>query len=528
MGAFGKDTPRLAWLCLIATFCFLILDHSVYQVSAESKVDSDLVFENLEQTDLANHENHHRIARDLSDSEEHLLESSPPVEEHWLSSTVNRIRRSINSLLSSQSNRSHSRSKRKLLRVPRQDTPEGQQEAKEDYDEEEEDPQDFNDLEDAENDNGDNEYDDNTGDNEYDEENGEEIGNGEDYNEEDQTEDNTEDEVPEEEYSPSLNNNETTESTANTITESPQVNYFSTENGDGVNRMGFDLFKPDTAYNRSIPETRNETQFGYDDEDNLITSGEGSTDGTSVPHIPVPHHPVYYRISFTVSEPYVDAFSDRNSFRYRDFSEDLIREIDRLYQSIPGTQSATVIKIEKREADAFTSKVTIDLGSDGYINDEIIKDVLYSQITNNHRLGKTTVLPEDFQFRVFEASTNVMCDVNEIPCHSGECVPSEARCNGNFECADHSDEAGCDCAKGEISCDITRCIPESKRCDGMKDCQDDTDERDCIVCRDDEIKCDNKCIPLNKRCDGTADCSNRADELNCPAGKSTNLTLITV
>ncbi|KYB27640.1 Basement membrane-specific heparan sulfate proteoglycan core protein-like Protein [Tribolium castaneum] len=510
MGAFGKDTPRLAWLCLIATFCFLILDHSVYQVSAESKVDSDLVFENLEQTDLANHENHHRIARDLSDSEEHLLESSPPVEEHWLSSTVNRIRRSINSLLSSQSNRSHSRSKRKLLRVPRQDTPEGQQEAKEDYDEEEEDPQDFND----------------------------------------------------------------------------------------VNRMGFDLFKPDTAYNRSIPETRNETQFGYDDEDNLITSGEGSTDGTSVPHIPVPHHPVYYRISFTVSEPYVDAFSDRNSFRYRDFSEDLIREIDRLYQSIPGTQSATVIKIEKREADAFTSKVTIDLGSDGYINDEIIKDVLYSQITNNHRLGKTTVLPEDFQFRVFEASTNVMCDVNEIPCHSGECVPSEARCNGNFECADHSDEAGCeifaetsstttlddldlgsglpdegrspeskcraddivrcadgspsicadqvcdgvkdcadggdekncssDCAKGEISCDITRCIPESKRCDGMKDCQDDTDERDCIVCRDDEIKCDNKCIPLNKRCDGTADCSNRADELNCPAGKSTNLTLITV
>ncbi|XP_064212839.1 basement membrane-specific heparan sulfate proteoglycan core protein [Tribolium castaneum] len=561
MGAFGKDTPRLAWLCLIATFCFLILDHSVYQVSAESKVDSDLVFENLEQTDLANHENHHRIARDLSDSEEHLLESSPPVEEHWLSSTVNRIRRSINSLLSSQSNRSHSRSKRKLLRVPRQDTPEGQQEAKEDYDEEEEDPQDFNDLEDAENDNGDNEYDDNTGDNEYDEENGEEIGNGEDYNEEDgnedaegyddveQTEDNTEDEVPEEEYSPSLNNNETTESTANTITESPQVNYFSTENGDGVNRMGFDLFKPDTAYNRSIPETRNETQFGYDDEDNLITSGEGSTDGTSVPHIPVPHHPVYYRISFTVSEPYVDAFSDRNSFRYRDFSEDLIREIDRLYQSIPGTQSATVIKIEKREADAFTSKVTIDLGSDGYINDEIIKDVLYSQITNNHRLGKTTVLPEDFQFRVFEASTNVMCDVNEIPCHSGECVPSEARCNGNFECADHSDEAGCeifaetsstttlddlDLGSGlpdegrspESKCradDIVRCADGSPSicadqvCDGVKDCADGGDEKNCSSdCAKGEISCDiTRCIPESKRCDGMKDCQDDTDERDC-------------
>lgn len=41
------------------------------------------------------------------------------------------------------------------------------------------------------------------------------------------------------------------------------------------------------------------------------------------------------------------------------------------------------------------------------------------------------------------APTNVMCGVNQIPCHSGECVPSEARCNGIYECADQSDEAGC-------------------------------------------------------------------------------------
>lgn len=87
-------------------------------------------------------------------------------------------------------------------------------------------------------------------------------------------------------------------------------------------------------------------RFGDDDEDNLITSGEGSSDGKIVPPFTGVHHPVYYRISFTVTEPYEAAFSDRNSFRYRDFSDDLIREIDSLYQSTPGTQSATVIKIE--------------------------------------------------------------------------------------------------------------------------------------------------------------------------------------
>lgn len=56
----------------------------------------------------------------------------------------------------------------------------------------------------------------------------------------------------------------------------------------------------------------------------------------------------------------------------------------------------------KRDADAFTSKVTIDLGSDGYSNDKMIKDILYNHIKNNHRLGRTTVSPDDFQFRVFE------------------------------------------------------------------------------------------------------------------------------
>jgi hypothetical protein len=39
------------------------------------------------------------------------------------------------------------------------------------------------------------------------------------------------------------------------------------------------------------------------------------------------------------------------------------------------------------------------------------------------------------------AGPNAMCD--QLLCISGECIPSEARCNGRKECADGSDELGC-------------------------------------------------------------------------------------
>lgn len=35
------------------------------------------------------------------------------------------------------------------------------------------------------------------------------------------------------------------------------------------------------------------------------------------------------------------------------------------------------------------------------------------------------------------------CQPDELPCHSGECVPASARCNNKYECKDQSDEAGC-------------------------------------------------------------------------------------
>ncbi|KAJ3655733.1 hypothetical protein Zmor_014851 [Zophobas morio] len=579
-------------------------------------IDSDLVFENLEQTDIASHENHHRIAKDTSKNEENSVDSSPSVDEHWLSSTVNRIKRHINSFLSTNSkvnhaerkgksskvprSRSSPRSKRKTWRVRRQGS---QEEADEEYDDEDdgegaEDDDNTYDEEDEENEETDNqngEYDDggDENENEYEEGdldedgngNGENGGNEDEYEDEMEPEKGDEEEGEEEgengeddngdygngEYDehplqPEIPRPSQTEATfvgvsdiippsteqqeTTSVTEIPLIQEPSpTETEVSEDQRGFNLFKPEDNY--SSPEARNHTVFGDDDEDNLITSGESSTDGPMrpFPETGVPH-PVYYRVSFTVSEPYLPDFADRNSFRYKDFSDELVKEIDNLYAETPGIQTATVIKIEKREADTFTSRVTIDLGSEGYSNKEVMESILLGHITRHHRLGRITVLPEEFNFRAFEESSKVMCGIDQIPCHSGECVSSEARCNGTSECADNSDETGCgdtfvdvptsasstisptteeeeELGSGCRADDAVRCADGSRVicadqvCDRVKDCDDGRDEAGCpteptIACAEGEFSCDlSRCIPVSKRCDGFKDCSDETDEREC-------------
>lgn len=103
------------------------------------QVDSDLVFDNLDQTNLNHNENHHRIARD-SPVEEISLDSSLPVQEHWISSTVDRIKRSLNNLFSSKKTRnSQKRTKRKSTRQAPEEDYEGQVEAEDEYDEDDDD-----------------------------------------------------------------------------------------------------------------------------------------------------------------------------------------------------------------------------------------------------------------------------------------------------------------------------------------------------------------------------------------------------
>lgn len=63
-----------------------------------------------------------------------------------------------------------------------------------------------------------------------------------------------------------------------------------------------------------------------------------------------------------------------------------------------------------------------------------------------------------------------ICMAYQYKCSSGQCVPSESRCNDTEECLDGSDETNCPCKRGQFKCHDGTCINFSKRCNGQTDC----------------------------------------------------------
>ena len=112
----------------------------------------------------------------------------------------------------------------------------------------------------------------------------------------------------------------------------------------------------------------------------------------------------------------------------------------------------------------------------------------------------------------------------EWKCADGLCIPREKRCDGHFNCYDHSDEANCNpcpLSEGYFHCgNETSCLDPSKRCNGIFDCWDGSDEHLCIPGCDAETEftCSpsGRCIEKGQFCDGVNDCED--DE---PVGCST-------
>ena len=80
---------------------------------------------------------------------------------------------------------------------------------------------------------------------------------------------------------------------------------------------------------------------------------------------------------------------------------------------------------------------------------------------------------------------NQSCQEQDFSCPSGECLPSDWRCDGDDDCGDNADEQSCpprQCTQGEFRCLNGQCVAGSWRCDGAEDCQDGTDEAGCRKC----------------------------------------------
>ncbi|CAH2041323.1 unnamed protein product, partial [Iphiclides podalirius] len=110
------------------------------------------------------------------------------------------------------------------------------------------------------------------------------------------------------------------------------------------------------------------------------------------------------------------------------------------------------------------------------------------------------------------------CASDQFSCKNDMCIALSWRCDGNDDCGDGSDEAGCACAPPRVACDDSSCYLPQWRCDGDVDCADMSDEKDCgrYNCTENEFQCSNgNCVDKRWLCDGDNDCKDGSDERNC-------------
>ncbi|XP_014277870.1 low-density lipoprotein receptor-related protein 1B [Halyomorpha halys] len=128
-----------------------------------------------------------------------------------------------------------------------------------------------------------------------------------------------------------------------------------------------------------------------------------------------------------------------------------------------------------------------------------------------------------------------LCETDEFTCNNRRCIKRTWICDGQFDCADGSDEPPeCvqKCREGFHCFRTLRCIDRSLICNDFNDCGDRSDELHCgsIIKKNNASYCSiengrfkcsqDLCIGIHQVCDGKKDCEDGKDETDlCDNGK---------
>ncbi|XP_074643565.1 uncharacterized protein LOC141900531 [Tubulanus polymorphus] len=82
------------------------------------------------------------------------------------------------------------------------------------------------------------------------------------------------------------------------------------------------------------------------------------------------------------------------------------------------------------------------------------------------------------------------CSQNQFMCKDSQCIRNSQKCDGRFDCGDHSDESYFHAKCSTVTCSSDKwkcrngqfCVLYSQRCDGRNDCLDNSDENSYSSC----------------------------------------------